>query len=78
MYVASLTSVTLSLLDSLHREPLFLQNSTLPPTNVERAFDHEHALTFIPLVGGLLAAGLLSVGHIGSRSSWQNIFLVGE
>ncbi|KAI5832433.1 MFS general substrate transporter [Schizophyllum commune Tattone D] len=26
--------------------------------------------------GGLLAAGLLSVGHIGSRSSWQNIFLV--
>ncbi|KAH8824552.1 major facilitator superfamily domain-containing protein [Flagelloscypha sp. PMI_526] len=26
--------------------------------------------------GGLLAAGLLSVGKIGSRKSWQNIFLV--
>ncbi|KAH8798009.1 major facilitator superfamily domain-containing protein [Flagelloscypha sp. PMI_526] len=26
--------------------------------------------------GGLLAAGLLSVGKIGNRSSWQNIFLV--
>ncbi|KAF9023047.1 MFS general substrate transporter [Hymenopellis radicata] len=26
--------------------------------------------------GGLLAAGLLSVDHIGSRKSWENIFLV--
>ncbi|TRM56714.1 major facilitator superfamily domain-containing protein [Schizophyllum amplum] len=26
--------------------------------------------------GGLLAAGLLSVNHIGSRRSWENIFLV--
>ncbi|ESK95234.1 mfs transporter [Moniliophthora roreri MCA 2997] len=26
--------------------------------------------------GGLLAAGLLRVGQIGSRSSWQNIFLI--
>lgn len=30
------------------------------------------------LVGGLLAAGLLSVGKIGSRKGWQNIFLVGQ
>lgn len=26
--------------------------------------------------GGLLAAGLLRLGHIGSRTSWRNIFLV--
>jgi len=41
-------------------------------------FSCRSAPNLLRTVGGLLAAGLLRLGEIGSRSSWENIFLVGQ